>query len=165
MNVPFFCITLYNVFILASGTTSNTKKSSLQEISNGICRFSPTSRKGKWIFLIQTICLSFSPIILLIIQNSYTFNDMIKWKNEILQKDAQVTEARRLSQFIINLQLERAKICLAVFIDKKIGSQTDLSGEFNATDATLQAIEWRQFGSERIFQNKLRFQIRIDDFR
>ena len=90
---------------------------------------------------------------------------MIKWKNEILQKDAQVTEARRLSQFIINLQLERAKICLAVFIDKKIGSQTDLSGEFNATDATLQAIEWRQFGSERIFQNKLRFQIRIDDFR
>ena len=65
---------------------------------------------------------------------------MIKWKNEIILKDAQVTEARLLSKFIINLQLERAKICLAVFMDKKTGKQTDLGSEFNATDVSLMAI-------------------------
>ena len=90
---------------------------------------------------------------------------MMKWKNEILTKDRQVTEARQLSNFIINLQLERAKVCLAVFLDKKSGKQTDLSAEFNATDDSLILMKWRQFGKEKIFQNKLRFQIRIDDFR
>ena len=144
---------------------SGISSSMIQEISNGICTFSPTSRRGKWIFLIQTICLSFSPIILLIVQNSFTFNDMMVWKNEILLKDTLVTEARYLSNFIINLQLERSKICLAVFLDKKTGLQTDLTREFNATDNTLVILKWRQFGKEKIFQNKLRFQIRIDDFR
>ena len=52
----------------------------------------------------------------------------------------------RAGKFIINLQLERAKICLAVFLDKKTGKQTDLTNEFNATDVSLMAIEWRQFG-------------------
>ena len=94
----------------SSKKTSGISSSMIQEISNGICRFSPTSRKGKWIFLVQTICLSFSPIILLIIQNSFTFNDMMNWKNEIITKDLQVREARRLSNFIINLQLERQSV-------------------------------------------------------
>ena len=58
----------------------------VHEISNGICKFSPTSTKGKWIFLIQTVVLSFSPILLLCIQNSVNFSDMIQWKNEILLK-------------------------------------------------------------------------------
>ena len=59
----------------------------------------------------------------------------------------------------------RAKVCLAVFLDKKSGKQTDLSSEFNATDESLINLKWREFGKEKIFQNKLRFQIRIDDFR
>ena len=90
---------------------------------------------------------------------------MIKWKNEIIHKDKLVTEAVQLSQFIINLQFERAKVCLAVFLDVRSGKATDLSTEYAKTDATLQMIKWRKFGHERIFENKLRFQIRIDDFR
>ena len=48
-----------------SGMTSTM----VHEISNGICKFSPTSTKGKTVFLFQTILLSFTPIMLLIVQN------------------------------------------------------------------------------------------------
>ena len=82
-----------------------------------------------------------------------------------MHKDKLVTEAVQLSQFIINLQFERAKVCLAVFLDVRSGKATDLTKEYGRTDETLQNIKWRSFGHERIFENKLRFQIRIDDFR
>ena len=82
-----------------------------------------------------------------------------------MHKDALVTEATALSQFIICLQLERAKVSLAVFLDAKSGKATDLSEEYAATDRALNSIKWREFGQDKIFENKLRFQIRIDDFR
>ena len=137
----------------------------IQEISNGLCKFSPTSKKGKWIFVVQTFFLSFTPIILLIVQNSFSFYDTIRWKQEIILKDQLVTEATRLSTFILNLQIERAQVCLAVFLDKKSGKMTDLSREYANTDLSLVNLQWKEFGKEKIFQNKLRFQIRIDDFR
>ena len=137
----------------------------VQEISNGICKFSPTSSKGKIVFLFQTVLLSFTPIMLLIIQNSVAFSEMIRWKNEILRKDYLVSEATSLSNFIISLQLERAMVALAVFLDVRSGKATDLSKNYAATDAALANITWREFGDDRIFENKLRFQIRIDDFR
>jgi hypothetical protein len=59
----------------------------IHEISNGICKFSPTSIKGKWIFLIQTILISFIPIALLIVQNSLAFNDMLVRKQNIQEKE------------------------------------------------------------------------------
>ena len=96
---------------------------------------------------------------------SFAFSDMIKWKNDILHKDSLVTEATALSKFIICLQLERAKVSLAVFLDAKSGKATDLSEEYAKTDRALNDIRWREFGQDKIFENKLRFQIRIDDFR
>ena len=91
--------------------------------------------------------------------------DMIKWKNDIMHKDTLVTEATALSRFIICLQYERAKVSLSVFLDAKSGKATDLSDEYAATDKALNDIKWRKFGQDKIFENKLRFQIRIDDFR
>jgi hypothetical protein len=91
---------------------------------------------------------------------------MIKWKQEIMYKDSLVTEATMLSRFILNLQLERSGVALALFLDKRSGKNTDLSQEFANTDQSLNDIEWKgNFGKEKIFENKLRFQIRMDDFR
>ena len=56
-------------------------------------------------------------------------------------------------------------VALAVFLDVRSGKATDLSKEYANTDASLQLVIWKKFGTERIFENKLRFQIRIDDFR
>ena len=82
-----------------------------------------------------------------------------------MHKDKLVTEAVELSSFVINLQFERAMVCLALFLDVRSGKATDLTKEYGKTDESLQNIKWRQFGTERVFENKLRFQIRIDDFR
>ena len=117
------------------------------------------------VFLFQTVLLSFTPIMLLIVQNGIAFGDMIKTKNDIIHKDNLVSEATMLSNCIINLQLERAMVALAVFLDVRSGKATDLSKEYANTDASLQLVRWKKFGTERIFENKLRFQIRIDDFR
>ena len=153
------------ILVTGAGSRSKFSTTMVHEISNGICKFSPTSSKGKLVFLFQTILLSFTPIFLLIVQNSIAFSEMIKWKNEILHKDRLVSEATLLSKFIINLQLERAMVSLSVFLDVRTGKITDLSNEYANTDDSINAIEWREFGEDRIFENKLRFQIRIDDFR
>ena len=98
-------------------------------------------------------------------QNSLGFHERIKWKNEIFEKDKLVNQATVLSRFVINLQLERAMIGLAVFLDARSGKATNLDKAYGRTDQALQTVKWRRFGTERIFENKLRFQIRLDDFR
>ena len=146
-------------------TTSNVSASLVQEISNGICSFNPTSKRGKALFLFQTMVLSFLPIALLIFQNSFGFYGMVKWKTDIIEKDKLVHEATVLSRFIINLQLERAMVCLAVFLDARSGKATDLTKAYSRTDQALETVKWRTYSNEKIFKNKLRFQIRVDDFR
>ena len=71
--------------------------------------------------MFQTFVLSFAPIILLIIQNSFSFYDTIKWKNDIITKENLVLECKLLSSVILTLQRERAQISLAVFLDARSG--------------------------------------------
>ena len=63
------------------------------------------------------------------------------------------------------LQWERAAVSLSVFLDAKSGKTTDLAKEYKNTDNALRSVKWRVFGPEKVFENPLRFQIRIDDFR
>ena len=70
-----------------------------------------------------------------------------------------------LSEFIVALQWERAAVSLSVFIDAKSGTTTDLSAQYSNTDRALRKVLWRPFGPEQVFENPLRFQIRITDFR
>ena len=70
-----------------------------------------------------------------------------------------------LSRFILALQWERAAVSLSVFLDAKSGKTTDLSVQYANTDRALRMVQWRPYGPEKVFENPLRFQIRIDDFR
>ena len=70
-----------------------------------------------------------------------------------------------LSKFILALQWERVAVSLAVFLDSKSGKTTDLDPIYAKTDMALRQVQWREFGPEKVFENPLRFQIRIDDFR
>ena len=63
------------------------------------------------------------------------------------------------------LQWERAAVSLSVFLDSKSGKTTDLSKEYANTDKALRQVDWVPYGPEKVFQNALRFQIRIDDLR
>ena len=63
------------------------------------------------------------------------------------------------------LQWERAAVSLSIFLDAKSGKTTNLAKEYAETDKALRETKWRRFGPEKIFENNLRFQIRLDDFR
>ena len=168
-------------------------------ITNGICSFSPTSTKGKWIFVIQTVMISFTPIVVLLAQNAASFYDIMIEKDLILHKNDmvinwisnlkhwyyvylqnktkmnwqsifflfsfKVRDAMGLATFVLSLQWERAAVSLSVFVDSRTGVSTDLSKEYEATNDALRNVQWRPFGEEKVFENPLRFQIRIDDFR
>ena len=79
----------------------------------------------------------------------------------------QVNDAMDLSRFILALQWERAAVSLSVFLDAKTGKTTDISVQYANTDRALRRVadKWRPYGPEKVFENPLRFQIRIDDFR
>ena len=71
----------------ADSTSMSMTTSQTQMITNGICSFSPTSTKGKWIFMLQTILLSFTPIVILLAQNGTSFYYLTKEKDAILHKN------------------------------------------------------------------------------
>jgi len=148
-----------------TSASMGSKTSGTHMITNGLCSFSPTSTKGKWIFMIQTIILSFTPIVILLVQNGSSFYDLMIEKEEILHKNGLVVESMGLSRFIMALQWERAAVSLSVFLDRKSGKTTDLTKEYSNTDTALREVNWRAFGPQKVFENPLRFQIRIDDFR
>ena len=74
-----------------STTEGGTTTSQTHLITNGFCAFSPTSTKGKWIFIVQTIILSFTPIVILLVQNGTSFYSLMKEKDEIIHKDNMVS--------------------------------------------------------------------------
>jgi hypothetical protein len=45
------------------------------------------------------------------------------------------------------------------------GEKTNLTKEFTETDQSIQKISWKIYGKEKLFDTKLRFRIRLDDFR
>ena len=149
----------------APETSSLTQITSIATISNGLCRFNPTSPKGKWIFLFQTIFLSFTPILILLIQNSFMFNEMLARKNMVLEKDYNINEVRDLANLVIAMQKERVEVAFSLYMSQETGEKLDLSKVFANTDAAIIGSKWRDFGGEKLFATKLRFQIKLDDFR
>lgn len=75
------------IYFAADSSDFSMTTSQTQLITNGICSFSPTSTKGKWIFMLQTIILSFTPIVILLAQNGSSFYYLTKEKDSILHKN------------------------------------------------------------------------------
>ena len=119
MLLSYYNLNIY-VYIFRIGSSSfgtGSDSTGVHLITNGICTFSPTSTRGKWIFLIQTIILSFAPITLLVGQNGYSFYSLMVEKDEILHKS-------NLVKYIISYHNNRklnathcviAKICVNDF--------------------------------------------------
>ena len=83
-----------------SSTTGGGSTSSMTHmITNGICSFSPTSSKGKWIFVTQTVLLSFTPIMILLMQNGTAFYNLMLEKDAIIHKNELVGMRIKISFF------------------------------------------------------------------
>jgi len=76
-----------------------------------------------------------------------------------------VSELQDLASLVLDLQRERSSTALNTYVAVKTGDFIDLSEIYATTDRTLNSISWKEFSKEKIFESKLRFQIKLDDFR
>ena len=67
--------------------------------------------------------------------------------------------------FITAIQRERNSVALGLFSSKRSGDKANLTEEFRKTTKTIEKVTWKKFGPQKLFDTKLRFQIRLDDFR
>jgi len=76
-----------------------------------------------------------------------------------------VTELQDLATLVLDLQRERSATAVNTYIALKTGETNEMDDIYSQTDSTLNKIKWKRFGDDRIFESKLRFQIKLDDFR
>ena len=108
------------------------------------------------------------PIFALITQNTILVNNIIIRKNELIEADISVLKSDETARLVAALQQERSASLMQIYLSKNASKVVNL--DFDAqralTDAALENItKWRAPPGEVIFKSKLRFQIRVDDFR
>ena len=135
-----------------------------------LCRITPTTKKGQNIYMACMLIIPLLPIIALITQNIILLTDVIKRKSDLIDSDASVERSDEASRLVLGLQKERSETLFSLFIQNNIETQRDvgldLKKRFAETDFALENISnWRSPKGEEMFRSKLRFQIRLDDFR
>ena len=91
----------------------------------------------------------------LTIVNPFNPGQIISFKDTYLDVKAVLVDG---SIVVIEMQVAR----MTAF-NKRVAY--NLAKAYARTDEALLDVKWRKYGTEKIFQNKLRFQIRLDDFR
>ena len=156
--------------INASNTAmSDTVNMSLQWVDR-ICGITPTTKKGQNIYMACMLLIPLIPIFALITQNVILLNDIIIRKADLLDIDRSVENSDEAARLVSNLQQERSETLLTLFVSNNIETRLltglDLNQRFLQTDLALENVSnWRSPVGEDMFRSKLRFQIRLDDFR
>ena len=156
--------------LAASGSRiSESVNISLQWIDK-MCGITPTTKKGQNIFMAGMLVIPLIPIFALITQNVILFNDVIIRKTDLIASDGSVEQSNEVSRLVSSLQQERSETLFSLFVTNNIQSQVavglDLKKRFLQTDFALENMSnWRSPVGEEMFRSKLRFQIRLDDFR
>ena len=85
-------------------------------IYNGFCRFNPSTSRGRYIFVSQTLLLSFTPLLILLVQNSFGFNDMMLTGEKNLEQSKLVSgdcEAEGVKRSLVHFSPRRRAIIAA----------------------------------------------------
>lgn len=168
--------------IKSIGSNANSTGSVYESMSHSItislqaldkfCGITPTSQRGQTVYMFIMLLIPLIPIFALITQNVILLNDIILRKADLVETDASVERSDETARLVSNLQQERSETLLLTFItnqdnenaDYKLG--LDLNQRYLKTDKSLDNIsDWRSPDQEAMFRSKLRFQIRLDDFR
>ncbi|XP_063615713.1 uncharacterized protein LOC134788841, partial [Penaeus indicus] len=135
------------------------------EVKTGICGLDPTTGRGKQIHLAQMLLLPFVPIMALIIQNSINMVSILEYQNDMQETIDQVQISTGLGNVTEALQSERAEIAFYLFTNGSI-IRRNLSEHFAYTNSLIENLIWPSFRiDDQLFQNKILFRIRLDDFR
>lgn len=113
------------------------------------------------------------PIIALVVQNVIQLNSTITMRDELLDVEAGVLASNDMATLVSKLQTERSGAVLMMLTnldDVKVGDikqlGIDLKSRFEITDSALDQVRvWRAPKGVDMFNSKLRFRIRLEDFR
>ncbi|XP_031627256.1 uncharacterized protein LOC116343374 [Contarinia nasturtii] len=96
----------------------------------------PAIKSGRRFQLLQMIILPFIPILALIIQTSYSLNELLKSQIDSSDTETQVTLATGLGKVVTQIQLERSEVAFFIFTN---GStlRSNLSSRFAVTNEAL----------------------------
>ena len=133
-----------------------------------MCGITPTTRRGQVVYMFIMLLIPLIPIFALITQNTILVNNIIIRKNELIEADISILKGDETARLVAALQQERSASLMQIYLSETASKEVDL--DFDAqraqTDAALENMtEWRVPPGEAIFKSKLRFQIRVDDFR
>jgi len=133
----------------------------------------PTTRRGQNIYMACMLLVPLVPILALVIQNVTGLNTTIAIRNGLIAVEEGVLASNEMAELVSRLQEERSGAVLMmmtnlddVLVDdiKNIG--LNLNERFLATDESLDQIKvWRKPKNQLMFSSKLRFRIRLEDFR
>ena len=156
-----------------SGTTTSLVSDSINVSIvwlDRICGITPTTKRGQTIYMAFMLMIPLIPIFALITQNLIQLNEVILLRDDLTQTDKSVEGSDEAARLVSTLQQERSECIFSLFVVNNIETQVlvglDLQKRFQETDAALESISrWRAPSGEQMFKSKLRFQIRLDDFR
>ena len=135
-----------------------------------LCGITPTTKRGHNIYMACMLLIPLIPIFALITQNVILLNDIIIRRTDLIDSEGSVERSDEAALLVSTLQKERSEALFSLFVDNNIATQIsiglDLKARFLQTDKALENVKnWRSPEGAEMFRSKLRFQIRLDDFR
>ena len=156
--------------VVASGSRISESVNMSMQWLDRMCGITPTTKRGQNIYMACMLVIPLIPIFALITQNVILLNDVIIRKTDLIEGDGSVEQSDEVARLVSNLQQERSETLFSLFltnnIESQVGAGLDLKSRFTQTDFALENMTtWRSPPGEEMFRSKLRFQIRLDDFR
>ncbi|XP_018573653.1 uncharacterized protein LOC108912758 [Anoplophora glabripennis] len=162
---------------ISEGDDSSLRSLSSEDVSQaprGYCcakSINPADGRGRKLHLLQMLVLPFIPIMALIVQTAIILDNIMIYRNEVMDIESQVTIATELGKVVTRMQLERSEVAFYVYTNGDHYLRTDLDKRFELTNEALKNMSsWPsviiQFeGQKKLYLNKSTFQHDLTKFR
>ncbi|XP_071526861.1 uncharacterized protein [Panulirus ornatus] len=153
----------------ASG--SSLEEITLVSIRVGWFYFNPVSKRGRVLHLVQMLVLPFIPIVALISQNCIAMSNALRNQAAVSVVAVQVQDAVEIGQLLRALQLERTEVGYYILSNASSALRMNITNVYERTNMIIESMRrWpRVHRSDKprtkIFKSRVRFQIRLEDFR
>ncbi|XP_053640930.1 uncharacterized protein [Cherax quadricarinatus] len=154
----------------SNASSTSLEETTLVSVKVGWFYFNPVSRKGRALHLLQMLVLPFIPIVALITQNCIAMSNALRNQAAVSSVAVQVQHAVDIGLLLRALQLERTELCYYVLSNASSTFRMNITNVYQHTNGTIEGVQrWpsfhRNMQRSRIFQSRVRFQIRLQDFR
>ncbi|KYB25768.1 hypothetical protein TcasGA2_TC034156 [Tribolium castaneum] len=161
---------------VSQGDDASLRSLSSEDVSQaprGYCcakSANPADGKGRKLHLLQMLVLPFIPIMALIVQTAVILNNIMVYRQEVMDIENQVTIAEELGKVVTRMQLERSEVAFHVYTNGS-NLRSNLSRRFDLTNSALQNMSsWPQVSlpsddGQVTHLDKDTFQKKLDEFR